>query len=44
MHVKSNQGRLAPSLGYSIDDIGAFDWTGPSKLTPRSIHTEFRLR
>ena len=37
VHVKSNLGRLAPSLGYSIDDTGAFDWTGPSNLTPQEL-------
>jgi AAA domain len=37
VHVKSNLGRLAPSLGYSIDDTGAFYWTGPSNLTPQEL-------
>ena len=37
MQVKSNLGRLAPSLGYTIDDTGDFAWTGPSKLTPEEV-------
>jgi hypothetical protein len=37
VQVKSNLGRLAPSLGYSIESTGGFSWTGPSKLTPEEI-------
>jgi hypothetical protein len=41
VQVKSNLGRLAPSVGYTIDDTGAFScafsWTGPSKLTPEEV-------
>jgi hypothetical protein len=37
VQVKSNLGCLAPSLGYTIDDTGAFAWTGPSKLTPEEV-------
>ena len=40
MQVKSNLGRLAPSLAYSIDHTGAFSWTGPSKLTPHELLTD----
>jgi hypothetical protein len=34
VQVKSNLGRLAPALGYRIDDAGSFAWTGLSNLTP----------
>jgi putative DNA primase/helicase len=37
VQVKSNLGSLAPSLGYSIDNAGAFSWTGPSTLTPEEV-------
>jgi hypothetical protein len=33
IQVKSNWGRLGPPLGYTIDDAGAFRWTGTSTLT-----------
>src|SRR6201999_465184 len=39
VQVKSNLGRLAPSLGYSINNDG-FSWTGPSKLTARDLMTD----
>ena len=37
VQVKSNLGCLAPSLGYLIDNTGAFSWTGPSPLTPEEV-------
>jgi hypothetical protein len=37
VQLKSNLSRLAPSLGYKIDDAGGFSWTGPSKLTAEEI-------
>ena len=37
LQVKSNLGRLAPALGYRIDDAGRFAWTGLSKLTPEEM-------
>jgi hypothetical protein len=37
VQVKSNLGCLAPSLGYLIDNTGAFSWTGPSALTPEEV-------
>jgi AAA domain len=37
VHVKSNLGRLAPSIGYQIDDAGVFSWTGLSQLTPQEL-------
>ena len=37
LQVKSNLGRLAPALGYSIDEAGCFTWTGLSKLTPEEM-------
>ena len=40
VQVKSNLGRLAPSLGYIIDNTGAFSWTGPSSLTPEQVLTD----
>jgi putative DNA primase/helicase len=40
VQLKSNLGRLAPSLGYTIDQTGAFFWTGPSKLTPQDVLTD----
>jgi hypothetical protein len=40
VQVKSNLGPLAPSLGYAIDQNGAFSWTGPSKLTPEELMTD----
>ncbi len=33
LHVKSNLGPLALTLGYKIDEDGYFLWTGPSTLT-----------
>ena len=39
VHIKSNLGALAPSLGYTIDPTGAFSWTGPSHLTPEDVQT-----
>ncbi len=33
IHVKSNVGRLAHSLGYEISDTGEFRWTGESSIT-----------
>ncbi|HTZ57830.1 MAG TPA: AAA family ATPase [Acidobacteriaceae bacterium] len=40
VHVKSNLGCLAPSLGYSIDQAGSFSWTGYSKLAPDELMTD----
>ena len=44
VQVKSNLGCLAPSLGYTIDNTGAFSpifaWTGPSTLTPEEVMTD----
>jgi AAA domain len=40
VQVKSNLGCLAPSLGYLIDNTGAFSWTGPSTLTPEEVMTD----
>jgi hypothetical protein len=40
VQVKSNLGCLAPSLGYIIDNTGAFSWTGPSALTPEEVMTD----
>jgi hypothetical protein len=40
MQMKSNLGCLAPSLGYIIDNSGAFSWTGPSALTPQEAMTD----
>jgi AAA domain len=40
VHLKSNLGRLAPALGYTIDQTGVFTWTGPSKLTPQDVLTD----
>ena len=40
VQVKSNLGCLAPSLGYIIDNTGAFSWTGPSTLTPEEVMTD----
>jgi hypothetical protein len=40
VQVKSNLGCLAPSLGYLIDNTGAFSWTGPSALTPEEVMTD----
>jgi putative DNA primase/helicase len=37
VQVKSNLGCLASSLGYLIDNTGAFSWTGPSALTPEEV-------
>ena len=37
VQVKSNLGCLAGSLGYLIDNTGAFSWTGPSALTPEEV-------
>ena len=37
VQVKSNVGCLAPSLGYLIDNTGAFSWTGPTALTPEEV-------
>ena len=37
VQVKSNLGPLAPSLGYLIDNSGAFSWTGPTALTPEEV-------
>ncbi len=33
LQIKSNLGRLAPALSYTIDDAGSFYWTGLSRLT-----------
>ena len=40
VQVKSNLGCLAPSLGYVIDNTGAFSWTGPSNLAPGELMTD----
>jgi putative DNA primase/helicase len=40
VQIKSNLGRLAPSLGYSIANNGVFTWSGPSKLTPEELMTD----
>ena len=40
VQVKSNLGPLAPSVGYTIDQTGAFSWTGPSKLTAEELMTD----
>jgi hypothetical protein len=40
VQVKSNLGCLAPSLGYLIDDTGAFSWTGPSSAHPGGSHDD----
>jgi hypothetical protein len=44
VQIKSNLGRLAPSLGYSIDPTGVFNgtfsWTGPSSLTPDDVQAD----
>ena len=40
MQTKSNLGHLAPSLGYSIQQAGAFHWTGPSNLAPEDLQTD----
>ncbi len=37
LHLKSNLGRLAPPLGYKIDERGVFTWTGPVRLTPEEL-------
>ena len=37
VQVKSNLGCLAGSLGYLIDNTGAFSWTGPTALTPEEV-------
>ncbi len=37
VQVKSNLGCLAGSLGYLIDNTGAFSWTGTSPLTPEEV-------
>jgi hypothetical protein len=37
VHVKSNLGQLGPSIGYAIDDDGAFRWTGESELTASAL-------
>ncbi len=37
VQVKSNLGRLAPALGYRIEDAGSFAWTGLSNLTPEEM-------
>src|ERR1700678_1992115 len=40
VQVKSNLGRLAPSLGYLIDHTGSFSWTGFSKLAPEELMSD----
>jgi hypothetical protein len=40
VQVKSKLGCLAASLGYIIDNTGAFPWTGPSTLTPEEVMTD----
>ena len=37
VHVKSNWGPCGPALGYTIDEAGAFRWTGASTLTLEDI-------
>ena len=37
LHLKSNLGRLAPPLGYKIDERGVFAWTGPVRITPEEL-------
>jgi hypothetical protein len=37
VHIKSNVGRIAHALGYSIDAEGRFSWTGESSLTAADL-------
>jgi hypothetical protein len=37
VHIKTNIGSYGPSRGYSIDDCGAFSWTGQSEITAEQM-------
>ncbi len=37
VHIKSNVGRLGRALGYSIDSLGRFTWTGESGITAADL-------
>ncbi len=37
LHIKSNLGPLAPPLDYRINEVGNFQWTGLSSLTPDEL-------
>jgi hypothetical protein len=37
VHIKSNVGRMGPTLGFSIDGEGRFSWTGESQITASEL-------